>query len=598
MARKKTKISPVLSQDVVEPKKVDDYEVDAYNLVKSRMEGAKAINDTLKIRMASWQDMAMSRLDTSALDAYGRELNEARSHICLPIVENVIRALTAKYLVSLFIRQYFFILQGREIGDDELAKRLTELCKYTFTKMPKFFMNMVTFIQEFLKYGTTIGKLSWRKNVRKVRDDKGKISDVVEYEGVYFEPVHLENFFIDPQATNIDGFWKVHQSWKTTIELKSKNETYKKIHGKDLYKNLDKINAVYTQQQDGTYTITSDKNARGFPAQTNNLTEYNLNKLWEYWSEDNSRMIIVANEGLVIFDDVNPFRSGIHPFFSATYEPVEFEFYGRGVCEKLKPYHDEVQALNNEIIDNTKLVSRPMYKATMAFPLRQINSRCGKVILCPESINDLEPMPVPALPQDIHRLRDFLIQKIEETVGSQALMSSVGTPISKEQTATETAITNRLGNEFHALPMMLLEIPAFTEMVRKAYLIIQEFASDNYVQVITGKDDWKTVTKGELKDVDIIPRLNATVMSEEARVQFISTMLANLKDIPGLAPELIKLLMESAGELLGIHFDPSKMVAPQPQQSMPQQTASAVPPSGIGAVGAPQEPPMGGVPSA
>jgi hypothetical protein len=364
-----------------------------------------------------------------------------------------------------------------------------------------------------------------------------------------------------------------------------------------MYKNLDKLNATYNKQEDGTYSIDTNKTARGFAEQTNNLAEYNLNKLWEYWSEDNSRMIIIANEGIVIYDDVNPFRSGIHPFFSATYEPVEFEFYGRGVCEKLKPYHDEVQALNNEIIDNTKLVSRPMYKATMAFPLQQINSRCGKVIMCPESINDLEPMPIPQLTSDIHRLRDYLVQKIEETVGSQALMSSVGAPITKEQSATESAITNRLGNEFHALPMMLLEIPAFTEMVRKSYLIIQEFASDDYVQIITGIDDWKTITKDELKDVDIIPRVNSTIMSEEARVQFISNMLANLKDIPGLAPELIKVLLESAGEVLGIHFDMDKMTAAQAQPQQLPNSPQAEPISGIGAVGAPAELP-GGMPNA
>lgn len=578
MAKKKKKVEEVAEiggQEFDLYKPIDQYEWDAFSLVTKRMGQAKVTNDQLKLNMKKHDDMAHSRLDMTAVDALGNNINlNHRSRICLPIVENGIRALVAKYIVSILVRRPWFSIEGIGDMDDELAKRIEGALVFMFDKMPNFLMSMITFVQEMLYYGTAIGKVYWRKIVRKT-----KTGEAVEYEGIYFEPIHLEDFFIDPNATKIDGFWKVHRTWKTKKELDITDKNYYDLTGKHLYKNLDMMGAAYFRQDDGTFTIRFDKQARGFFQNEQVIPEYYVNEIWEYWSEDNSRVIIVANQHVVIYDGVNPYDSGIHPFVKAVYEPTPFQFYGRGVCEKVKPLHDMLNTINNQIIDNVKLVNNPMYKAVInSVNVNQITSRSGKIIWC-DDINSLIPMPIPSLSPQIFQLRDELIGKIEQSIAANAMAATTGEPIRKEQSATESAIGNRLGNEFHGLNLMMLEVPVLIEMLKKGYLMIQQYAGEEYAFKISDKEGMGFMHKDDWMDVNFRPKVGVDLMSSEVKMTTLTNMIANLKDVPGLAAELTPLLVEEAGKMLGIHLEMPKQ---PPMAQMPM-----TPQGPIGEPGAP-----------
>ena len=560
--KKAVEVPEIGGQEIDVFKSIDQYEWDAFKLVSTRMKQAKTVNDSLKLNWKKYDDMAHSRLDMSAVDVLGNNINLShRSRICLPIVENGIRALVAKYIVSILVRRPWFSIEGIGDMDDEQAKRIEGALVFMFDKMPNFLMNMITFVQEMLYYGSAIGKVYWRKIVRKT-----KTGEAVEYEGIYFEPIHLEDFFIDPNATKIDGFWKCHRIWKTTKDLKLSDKNFHDLTGKNLYKNLDMMGASYSQQDDGTFTIRSDKQTRGVFQTNQVIPEYFVNELWEYWSEDNSRVIIVANQHVVIYDGANPNESGVHPFLKAVYEPAPFQFYGRGVCEKVKPLHDMLNTINNQIIDNVKLVNNPMYKAVInSVNVNQITSRSGKIIWC-DDINSLVPMPIPSLSAQIFQLRDELISKIESSIAANAMTATTGQPIAKEQSATESAIGNRLGNEFHGLNLMMLEVPVLIEMLKKGYLMIQQYAGDEYAFKISDKEGMGFLHKDDWMDVNFRPKVGVDLMSSEVKMTTLTNMIANLKDVPGLTAELTPLLVEEAGKMLGIHLEMPK----QPPMMTPQ----------------------------
>ena len=562
--KKKTEIPELGGSEQDTPKSVDAYEVDAYTLVIKRMEGARSVVDSLKAKMERWDKMANSRLDLAATDSKGNLQNlDYRSRLCLPVVENAIRSLLAKYVVSLLVRRPFFRLVPIGLMDDDTAKRVEGALIYMFDKMPNFVRNIITFVQEMLVYGTAIGKVYWRKVERKTK--KGI---VIEYEGAYFEPIHLENFFIDPDATGVDGYWKVHQYWTTKKNLKLKNDAYRKVSKRNLYKNLEDIESSYSISDEGVYTIEANKTARGLDIPVNSISEYDKVQIWEYWSEDNSRIIILANKSIVIYDGENPNDSGMHPFVYAVYEPSKFEFYGRGACEKVRDMHDQFQHINNQINENVTLHNNPGYFAVMgAVTENQILPRPGKVSFVTSSLEEIREKPVIPLSVQVFNLRDEIALKIEQALGSVQMATANAAPVTKEQSATETAIQNRLGNEFHGLNLLMLEIPCLIEVVKRAYMLLQQHAGEEYEFRVSDKEGPGFLHQEDLMDVNFSPRIGVDMMSAEVRVSTMTNMLANLKDIPGLAPELIKILLEESGKLLGVHFSEKAIQMPIPAEN-------------------------------
>jgi hypothetical protein len=238
----------------------------------------------------------------------------------------------------------------------------------------------------------------------------------------------------------------------------------------------------------------------------------------------------------------------------AVYEPVKFSMYGRGICEKVKPMHDMLQTINNQIIDRVKLVANPMFKCAIgALSIHQLVSRPFKVVYL-EDPNALQKIEFDPMPTEVFTLREKLINQIEEMVGSKQLMTATGQQVTKEMSATESSIMSRRGDEFHGFTMMLLEIPVLTEIVRKAYLLTQQYGDDEYEFRMTGEAGAQFLHKEDLRDVHFIPKVGVENMSAESKVQTITQALGAMKDIPGVSQELIPLLLEEFGKVLGIHF--------------------------------------------
>ena len=537
LAVKETEVTGAV---IDEPKSKEDYDIDALNLVNLRFKAANNTHEAMQTNWTIWNNNFRSHLVIDEDYAF-------KSQIFVPITEKIIRAILSKYIVAMFLRRPFFDLKPRGPADKAQVERLKALLIYTFDKMPDFFTNMVRFVQMMLIYGTAFGKVYWRKVYKYIGKDKKK---TLVYNGPYFEPLDISNFFIDEAATKLNGFYKVHRSFKTKKALKALG----------IYKNLDKITAKRDSASSlgVVNTVESDRRAiRDLSEPTQPVKEYDVVELKEYWAEDDSRIIVVANDSVVIRDDENPFWHGEHPFVCATYEPLPFEIYGKGICEKLSPHQSMINTLTNEIIDNVRLMNNKMWIGVInTVNASQIVSKAGKIIWV-DDINALKEVTFAPIPTDVHTMIGQLKRDCEEVTASTSLSTAIGAPITKEQTALEVSTLSRLGNEIHALNVMLLEIPAITEIVRKCYALIQQnFNQEQVIRITENEEGWDIATKEDVAlDVDVIPKIGMEVLSREVIQQNLIGLLQFLKDMPGYDTQaIIKLYVEN----LGYHLEDFK----------------------------------------
>jgi hypothetical protein len=551
--------TPVIVQEVDEPKKKEQYKVEALDLVVGRFEAANNIHSQLEDKWKTWNGNFRSTL----LDKDGYEF---KSQIFVPVTEKIIRALSAKYLLAMFLRKPFFTLKPRTPADINHTKRLEALLTYVFDKMPDFFMNMVRFVQLMLIYGTAVGKVYWRDVKRVVGKDK-KVEYI--YSGPYFEPIDIGNFFIDPAATKLNGFYKIHRSYKTLNQLKA----IKDKDGKQRYHHLDKVTSMVPNRSADDTVPSHRLDNRDLAEVPNQISEYDVVELLEYWAEDDSRVITVANRNTVIADEANPFWHGESPFVYATYQPLPFEFYGKGVCEALSSHQSMINTLTNEIMDNVRLTNNRMWKAVVnSVGANQIVSKAGKIIWVDDPAA-LEPLETAPIPTDAYRMLDRLNNDCEMWTAATSMSTAVGAPISKEQSATEVSILSRFGNEMHAMNIMLIEIPAITEIVRKAYGLIQQCATDEFALRVTDDlEGWDTFTPDDVAlDVDIIPKLGVDVMGKETAQQNLVALMTLAKDImPEYMPKLFDMFVQNLG------YMKEEFVSDQPPQA-PQAPAQPAP---------------------
>jgi hypothetical protein len=170
---------------------------------------------------------------------------------------------------------------------------------------------------------------------------------------------------------------------------------------------------------------------------------------------------------------------------------------------------------------------------------------------------------------------------MEVTAGSNQLVTAIGAPISKEQTAMEVGTINRLGNELHALNIMLLEMPALDQMVTKAYHLVRQFMGERMVAKITNDDEndenWDMFPAEEfLSDIMVLPKVGLDVVSQERVQADLTQMIQVLANMPGYDIQyLIDLYLDNAN--VGRDIDRIKPKAKAPQAQMPLPTGAQMP---------------------
>jgi len=246
-----------------------------------------------------------------------------------------------------------------------------------------FFSQWVFFCTQLLIRGTSIGKISWQKDVKtrftleKVMENA--IQDLlqgkeptskyvkkpiqkVRYDGPVFETIDLFDFFPEPHSADIN---KGARIFRSTIP---KNDFMKNSN----YSNKDAVLATTMPENDGWFhsrlkslgiqepTLERDKHLPTERAK--NLSDFVelLECETEWWNAKTGRLepwlLTVANRKVLVRDEAFPYWNTSSLYVKGVWIPVLGEFYGIGIPELAECLQEELNDKKNQRLDNVNQI--------------------------------------------------------------------------------------------------------------------------------------------------------------------------------------------------------------------------------------------------
>ncbi len=292
----------------------------------------------------------------------------------------------------------------------------------------------------------------------------------------YIDPYKL---FIDPNANSADPIGTAEAIifvTETTIEELEGLEHQK------VYKNISKV-----KQVKGTTTFDyGDERYKNVDIKNPNTVEdKHSNKvlLYEYW-EDN-RIITVAEEKVVIRDDINPYWHCKKPFVMARICPVPNEIYGIGLMEMVKSLQNELNDVRNQRMDNVKLAMNRMWIVARDadVDLEKLISEPGGVVLS-NYADGVVPLPQTDVTQSSFAEARDIADDIDRTLGVHD--PARGKPTSRE---TATGVLSLIEQASMRFKLMIILLGKMVSKIGEFMVDLnQQFAPTEKVIRLTGGD--------------------------------------------------------------------------------------------------------------
>lgn len=295
-----------------------------------------------------------------------------QARLYIPYSFSSVETVIPRVMEAIFSSDPIVAVKPIAVDDSEPAKKIEKLINYQLNRMD-FLNTFILLAKMALVYGTCIAKVDWKKEYRKVRKVQAKLdefgmpvydeqgnpviekvtSEILYYDDPYIYPIDIYNFYIDPKATTIDNAEYCIMETTTTL---GRLEQMQKMGA---YKNINKVKEII-----GTTLIEEGNNrySNVDVQNPNDIKDKHSKKvrLIEYWEDD--RVIVVAENKVVIRDEINPYWHCKKPFIFGRICPVENQFYGIGLMEMVESLQNELNDLRNLRMDNLKLAINCMYK--------------------------------------------------------------------------------------------------------------------------------------------------------------------------------------------------------------------------------------------
>lgn len=471
---------------------------------------------------------------------------EGKSNIFIPKTFESIETIVPRIVSPYFnLSDSPVSLIGRTQIDNAYAKKNEKEIQYQLFKID-FPMRFDTFVRQMGIYGTSIFKITWRSDF--------------DYDGNWIEVLDIFDFFIDPEASNIDdAMYCIHRKNVSLNYLK-------KMQQRGLYKNVDKIKFGEGLDQDSINpNVKSDQN---FDDAIQEDRQDVI--LYEYWEDD--RIITVANN-IVIRDSENPFNHGRKPFIKGSWIDVPFKFYGIGVAEEVDPLQLELNTKRNQRLDNVNLGINKMWLVARSsgIDMGQLVSRPGGVIVV-NDINGIKPLDVPDVTQSSYLEEDKILNDIQNTTGISEYIR--GASPERRQTAQEVEMKTE-----QAMSRLDYNFRVVSKVIKDVILMMLK----NNQQFITM--DKETVAKNNLdefeydvlspEDVnhqfDVIVTVDPAGVMEKQNIQKMMALDGLLKSYGIVSGELINKLVKKLSNDEQVSNEIKKDVDMMLNQKMMQQ---------------------------
>ena len=315
---------------------------------------------------------------------------------------------------------------------------------------------------------------------------------------VKLRPVMPQNFLIDPIATSIDDALGV-----AVDEFVSKH-LVEQLQEEGVY------NQVYVGQAASDFEIEPDHDITSYDDDKVRLTKYyglvprvlleaanepqeedvdsdltiaiEENKNTEDQSYYVEALVVIANNGILLKAEENPYMMGDRPIVAFPWDVVPSRFWGRGVCEK---GYNSQKALDTELrarIDALSLTVHPMMAmdATRLPRGSRPEVRPGKIILTngdPKSV--LQPFNFGQVSQITFAQAEALQRMVQTSTGA---IDSAGVQGSINGDATAAGISMSLGAiiKRHKRTLINFQQSFLIPFVKKAACRYMQFDPENY----------------------------------------------------------------------------------------------------------------------
>lgn len=405
----------------------------------------------------------------------------------------------------------------------------------------------------------------------------------VAYDGPAAESVDIFNFWIAPEATDI-------QSARYTIQ-----------------RSFREMSHILEKVQEGVYRLPENMS----PEEITSVQDEPLAKrlavvemggatsdatrkpveLLEFWTNDN-RVITIANRKAVLRVQDNPFQHQEKPYVRMVDYLQEHQFWGIGEVQTIEGLQDIINALVNQRIDNVRLDLNSVFavnKEAIDDP-RQLRLKPGGVIEIKGDLpvaESFQRVDLGDVTQSAFLEASEMERIMEKITGVTAYQTGADNP-NLNDTATGVSLISEAGNTKFNMKLRQIELMALKPLFRHWGAIIQQFTpSERIVRMLGPNGQWLFQSfdpesmQGALDyDIEASSSAQTETVRREQDLQLLQTLAAVW---PYAVPKLVQDILQDYGkkDLDAYLMGPQASLGGQDPMALLQQSqqmAEPVPP--------------------
>lgn len=504
---------------------------------------------------ADYKSFRKNNFDARFIESYrlwksyrNNRLYEWQSNVFLPYAFSLIETVLPREVEYLWRGDSLVKAFPREPNDIEYEGVVNDLIQYqTDTQIKNLFLEFVEHLKQTLIYGTAIGMLTW--DVENNRPDFFSM-DILDFYGQPYKK-YIED---------MDILFRVYD--KNVDELYNKQKMG--IGYKNIEKLFDKKNVAASEESKKRKLETTGQSQASEPRRPTAL-------IHEYWGKfpvqetidldsglNTTRyeemVVMVANGDTLIRMMPNPYRSvknpkGFKPFIVGKNYIDVGEFYALGELDSIKDLQHESNELENQSLDNIKLIMNRMWKVSTnaGVDLSTLTSIPGGVVIA-NDINQVTQMDHNDIPQSSLEAKSTLERIMDKASGVSDYSRGGNAPGMTDTVGGISSLVEEANMRF-SLKIKILQQTTIKQFAEKLFMLDQLFIKNAILPIRLSNNEgykWLEINQDNLQGMyDFKPVGISMIGNRIARQNTLNRMLEVLAKAPPI-PSLIRQMLAEA----------------------------------------------------
>lgn len=257
----------------------------------------------------------------------------------------------------------------KEPKDKRKARVVQELLNNLFERR-EYKTRMMSWFKDCLTHGSAFMHIYYLRKKRTVQMPKNDIKDmsdeereklknkekvyktetIYDYDDIAFEPVKIQEIFVDPSARNLHG--TSYEAQYIIRRMLPSLTQFKTMYSADPdAKNVNKVRPVshYVGEETEFFTPPTDVDNDDYV------------ELLHYYNKAEDKYIVLAND-VLIKEMPLPYKHKQLPFVKIDAYEVLHQFYGMGIPDRLMNIQSEEEILKNLVYDRLHITANPIVK--------------------------------------------------------------------------------------------------------------------------------------------------------------------------------------------------------------------------------------------